>query len=163
MIRERVDIKGEPRPMESREELSVLRLKPSEVGIIKEAPTIRWLKGQEEWDVRYRQSAEKAIRQRRKNEAKAKILLDNARQQGLVLVSDPGPELTSVVSSTSAHATGGVIQEERRWGPLDLEHERPPPTAIAKRRDTVRPFKFICFSLVSWLTFSTRSPMHSLF
>ncbi|KAF8195687.1 alpha/beta-hydrolase [Mycena galopus ATCC 62051] len=135
MIRERVDIKGEPRPMEPKEDLAVLRLKPSEIGIIKEAPTIRWLKGQEEWDMKYRKSAEKAIRQRRKNEEKAKKFLANARAQGLSLVSDTGPALARV-GTTSAHATDGVIQTERRWGPLDLENERPPPTAIAKRLDT---------------------------
>jgi len=31
----------------------------------------------------------------------------------------------------------GKIQAERRWGPLDLADERPPPTAIAGRRDNV--------------------------
>ncbi|KAF7355480.1 AB hydrolase superfamily protein C4A8.06c [Mycena sanguinolenta] len=135
MLRERVDIKGEARPMEPQQDLAVLRMEPSEIGIIKEAPTIRWLKGQEEWDTKYKRSAEKAIRQRHKNEEKAKKLIDNAREQGLSLVHDTGPELTRV-ASTSAHATDGVIQRERRWGPLDLDDERPPPTAIAKRRDT---------------------------
>ncbi|KAJ7240331.1 Alpha/Beta hydrolase protein [Mycena haematopus] len=135
MIRERVDIKGEPRPMEPRRDLAVLQLKPSEIGIIKEAPTIKWLKGQEEWDVKYKRSAEKAVRQRRKNEETARKLIDNAREQGLSLISDVGPELPRVVSN-SAHATGGVIQRERRWGPLDLDNERPPPTAIARRLDT---------------------------
>ncbi|KAJ6598872.1 Alpha/Beta hydrolase protein [Mycena vulgaris] len=135
MIRERVDIAGVPRPMEPREDMSVLGLKPSQIAIIKEAPTIKWLQGQEEWDKKYKKSAERAIRQRQKNEQKAKKLLANARDQGLMLVSERGPELASVVS-TSAHATDGVIQEERRYGPLDLEDERPPPTAIAKRHDT---------------------------
>jgi hypothetical protein len=50
MIRERVNIKGVPRLMEPREEMSVLAIKPAQIGIIKEAPTIKWLKGQEEWD-----------------------------------------------------------------------------------------------------------------
>ncbi|KAJ7498735.1 Alpha/Beta hydrolase protein [Mycena latifolia] len=135
MIRQRVDIQGVPRPMEPREEMPVLALKPAQIGIIKEAPTIKWLKGQEEWDKKYKKTAQSAIRQRQKNEEKAKRLLDNARDQGLMLVSECGPEITAVVS-TSAHTTDGTIQADRRWGPLDLEHERPPPTAIAKRHDT---------------------------
>lgn len=137
MIRERVNIEGIARPMESQEEMSVLRLKPAEIGIIKEAPTIRWLKGQEEWDKKYKQHADRAVRQRQKNEEKAKKLIAHAREQGLLLVSDAGPDLTSVLS-TSAHATDGTIQHDRRWGPLDLANESPPPTAIAKRQDTAR-------------------------
>ncbi|KAJ6515694.1 Alpha/Beta hydrolase protein [Mycena sanguinolenta] len=136
MLRERVDIKGEARPMEPQHEMAVLRLEPSEIGIIKEAPTVRWLKGQEEWDTKYKRSAEKAIRQRRKNEEKAKKLIENAREQGLSLVHDMHDTGLARAVSTSAHATDGVIQQERRWGPLDLDDERPPPTAIAKRRDT---------------------------
>ncbi|KAJ7781052.1 Alpha/Beta hydrolase protein [Mycena metata] len=135
MIRERVNIQGITRPMEPQEEMSVLRLKPSQIGIIKEAPTIKWLKGQEEWDKKYKRNAVKAIRQRQKHTENAKRLLNNAREQGLLLVSDVGPDLTPAVSA-SAHQTDGSIQEHRRWGPLDLEDERPPPTAIAKRLDT---------------------------
>ncbi|KAJ7683981.1 hypothetical protein B0H17DRAFT_1169866 [Mycena rosella] len=135
MIRERVDIEGRPRPMEPREEMSVLGLKPAQIGIIKEAPTIKWLKGQEEWDKKYKKTAQRAVRERQKNREKAQKLIANAREQGLLLVSDRGPELTSVVS-TSAHTTDGTIQADRRWGPLDLEHESPPPSAIAKRHDT---------------------------
>ncbi|KAJ6628840.1 hypothetical protein B0H10DRAFT_1989479 [Mycena sp. CBHHK59/15] len=124
MIRERVNIEGVARPMEPLEDMSILNLEVAEIGIIKEAPTIKWLKGQEEWDRKYRKNAERAIRQRQKNEEKAKRLIANAREQGLLLVKN------------SAMTTGGTIQVERRWGPLDLDEERPPPTAIAKRRDT---------------------------
>lgn len=138
MVRERVDIKGKTRPMEPREDMSVLQIKPSEIGIIKEAPTMRWLKGQEEWDKKYKRQAERAVRQRQKNREKAKKIIAHARDQGLVLSSDGNQELSRVVS-TSAHTTDGTIQEERMWGPLDLDDERPPPTAIANRRDTACP------------------------
>ncbi|KAJ7490392.1 alpha/beta-hydrolase [Mycena galericulata] len=142
MIRERVDIKGQTRPMEPREDMSVLRLKPAEIGIIKEAPTMRWLTGQEKWDRKYKRQAERAFRKRQKNEEKARKLIGNARDQGLTLSSDRNPELSQVVSS-SAHTTDGIIQEERRWGPLDLDDEKPPPTAIAKRRDTAEALALI--------------------
>ncbi|KAK7061901.1 alpha beta-hydrolase [Favolaschia claudopus] len=136
MIRERVSIKGAPRPLEPQEELSMLQLDPSEIGIIKEGPTLRWFQGQEEWDKKYRKSAQKAIRQRQQNEKKAQKLIENARDQGLALVHESSTALAPVDSDSSAHSTDGVIQEERRWGPLDLDDENPPPSAIAKRRDT---------------------------
>jgi len=40
------------------------------------------------------------------------------------------------LTSLASLAAVGVIDVERRWGPLDLEDEHPPPTAIAHRRDT---------------------------
>jgi len=138
MIRERVDIRGRSRPMESKGEISALKLRPAQVGLIKEAPTIRWLKGQEEWDKAYKRSAEKAIKKRQTIEAKAKRLIDNARDQGLVLTADgPMHNIQRRGPNGPVGSTDGTIQEDRRWGPLDLDDERPPPTAIAKRRDTV--------------------------
>ncbi|KAJ7639044.1 Alpha/Beta hydrolase protein [Roridomyces roridus] len=127
MIRERVDIKGRTRPMDPREEMSVLSLPAAEIGIIKEVPTMRWLEGQEEWDRKFKRDAQKAARKRAKNEEKAKKMIANAR---VVLTAD------NASSSSSAHTTEGAVQQERRWGPLDLDDESPPPTAIAKRRDT---------------------------
>ena len=47
MIRERVDIHGVVRPMEPKEEIEALNIPPQEIGIIKEAPVMRWLAGQE--------------------------------------------------------------------------------------------------------------------
>ncbi|KAJ7178959.1 Alpha/Beta hydrolase protein [Mycena filopes] len=123
MIRERVDIEGAPRPMEPQEEMSVLQLKSSQIGIIKEAPTIKWLKGQEEWDKKYKTSAEKAVRQRLKLTERAKKIIANAREPG---------------AAAGFGCWAGAYAEHRRWGPLDLEDERPPATAIAKRLDTAR-------------------------
>jgi hypothetical protein len=137
MIRERVNIHGLSRPMEPPEEIAALQLRPGQIGIIKEAPTIRWLKGQEDWDKRFKHNAQRAIKQRSKLEAKAKRLLENAHSQGLILNRDVSKkDLRRSPSQFDSDATDG-IQDDRRWGPLDLEDEMPPPTAIAKRRDTV--------------------------
>ncbi|CAK5262972.1 unnamed protein product [Mycena citricolor] len=136
MLRERVDVHGKPRPMESMDDMSVLKLKPAEIGIIKEEPCLRWLHGQEEWDRTYKRQAERAIRQRQRYREKAEKMISNAREQGLKIVSDDSGQTTTTSSSTSDHRTDGVIQIDRRWGPLDLDDENPPPTAIAKRRDT---------------------------
>lgn len=134
MLRERIDIHGHARPMEPEDQIPALQIRPSEIGLIKEAPTMRWLQGQEEWDKKYRRSAKAAIKQRKKLEVKSEEILAHARAQGLLLVGDSEPQVADVRQS---RLTDRAIQPDRRWGPLDLENERPPPTAIAKRRDTV--------------------------
>ncbi|EGO02176.1 hypothetical protein SERLA73DRAFT_49053 [Serpula lacrymans var. lacrymans S7.3] len=146
MIRERVDIRGHVRAMEPKDQIPALALKPAEVGIIKEDPLFKWLQGQEEWDKRYRKTAEKVIKKRLEYTAKALLMISHAREQGLILEgegrtgSSPTRPKTERVSSSatgsSSRTTHGKIQEDRRWGPLDLADERPPPSAIAARLDT---------------------------
>lgn len=128
--------------MEPAEEIPALQLKPSQIGIIKEPPVKRWAAGQAEWDRRYRSTAMKVPGQRRQIEAKALKLLRSAREKGLVRVEDPPEELTRIESTLSKATvvtmrSNAEIQEDRRWGPLDLEAERVPPSAICKRLDTV--------------------------
>ncbi|KAG5648902.1 hypothetical protein DXG03_000251 [Asterophora parasitica] len=136
MIRERVDINGISRPMEPPEEIRALALRPGEVGIIKEGPTRRWLEGQEQWDHEFKRSAKRAMKRRYKLELKAERLIDNARLQGLILTGEATPQELQRTMSNGYADKLDRIQDERRWGPLDLDGERPPPSAIAKRRDT---------------------------
>ncbi|KAI0677037.1 alpha/beta-hydrolase [Trametes maxima] len=136
MIRERVDVLGKARPMEPVEEIEALRLKPYEIGLIKEAPVRRWLTGQEAWDKKYKRTAEHVIRKRRQYEAKAARLLEHAREQGLIHdVIQPQRSRLSANGSVSSGSVGEV-ESDRRWGPLDLKDENPPASAIAGRRDT---------------------------
>ncbi|KAG1892278.1 alpha beta-hydrolase [Suillus subluteus] len=118
MVRERVDIHGRIRSMEPKENITALQLRPSEIGIIKEETLVKWLEGQEEWD-----------------RPKADSMIKNARLRGLLLAGEKDDlvERSIVRRSSAAHR---AIQENRRWGPLDLVDEQPPPTAIAARRDT---------------------------
>jgi len=139
--------------MELPEEIPALKLKPSQIGIIKEAPALRWLDGQKTWDKRYHQAGLKALKKRAKYEAKAAKLLKKAFDRGFVHhdknvnskmatdvdydgdnshTGDHG-EPTKLKKSTVVRE----IQPDRRWGPLDLYNERPPATAIAGRWDTV--------------------------
>ncbi|KAG2156229.1 hypothetical protein DEU56DRAFT_936926 [Suillus clintonianus] len=135
MIRERVDIHGRVRSMEPKEAIPALQLRPSEIGIIKEETLFKWLEGQEEWDRRFKYRATKVMKKRKAFEAMSNSIIKNARQRGLLLAGESNDlvERLTVGGSSSAH---GLIQEDRRWGPLDLGDERPPPTAIAARRDT---------------------------
>jgi hypothetical protein len=139
--------------MELPEEIPALKLKPSQIGIIKEAPALRWLDGQKTWDKRYHQAGLKALKQRAKYKAKAAKLLKKAFDQGFVhhdknvnskVATDVNydgdnsrtgdhREPTRLKKSTVVRE----IQPDRRWGPLDLYDESPPATAIAGRWDTV--------------------------
>ncbi|KAJ3518062.1 hypothetical protein NLJ89_g103 [Agrocybe chaxingu] len=141
MRRERVDLCGRVRPLEPKEALQALRVKPSQVGLLTEAPALRWLEGQTKWDKRFAQRTEKVLKKQAKYETKAERLIQHALDQGLihdiVRIEAKGDEQAiSGVSTRRRKISLGKIQPERRWGPLDLADERPPATAIAGRRNT---------------------------
>ena len=147
--------------MEPPTEIPALNLQPFQIGLIKEAPTLRWFDGQKIWDKRYRRDTQRVLKQRAKCEAKAERLLKNAFDQGFVhddaSVNNRAVEMGAVIirdgdldqnaqqdaslrtsRRLKRSSSVGEIQSDRRWGPLDLYDERPPATAIAGRRDTVR-------------------------
>jgi hypothetical protein len=130
--------------MEPPEEIKILQIPSSQIGLIKEAPVRRWMKGQEEWDKLYHSVAAKVPEQRQKYQKKAEEMLRDAREQGLQLSDEVEATLSRLPSAASHISDATVnsaveIQEDRRWGPLDLDSERAPPSAICKRVDTVRP------------------------
>lgn len=136
MVRERVDVYGRVRQMEPEQDIDILQLSAKDIGLLKEAPARRWLSGQEHWDKKFKSSAKRVIKARKKNEEKYQKLLARAYELGLIHVSDDVG--LQRASSGATGADDGKIQPDRRWGPLDLDEEDPPPSAIAKRRDTVR-------------------------
>lgn len=149
MVRERVNVHGHSRPMEPADEMPALKLETSQLGILKEAPAMKWKVGQDKWDLRYKKAAISAMKKRHKLETKAQRLIKHAYKQGLVHTSGVKSEVAftqpEIVTGPSApepkvmrRTSVGKIQNERRWGPLDLDDESPPRSAIAKRRDTVR-------------------------
>ena len=169
MLRERVDVHGQIRPMEPMEEIHALRIPPGQIGLIKEAPVRRWLQGQEMWDEQFKSRAKKVLKKRKKLEEKAERIVQRVTRQGLVVDTEGGEARTSreqtggggeqdevrptveqqgrKKSSRSVLTTSGIIDENRRFGPLDLDDENPPPSAIAKRRDTVSRIIVLPFSL----------------
>ncbi|KAI0066158.1 alpha/beta-hydrolase [Artomyces pyxidatus] len=146
MIRERVDVAGRVRPMEREADIAALHVRPTDIGIMKEDPARRWVTGQELTDKKFARAAVKVMAHRRRLAAHAEKLLAEARSQGLMVERDApeqqqGPgggaaEKVGVSRGDSAVKKDGRSPEKMRWGPLDLENERPPPTAIAGRRDT---------------------------
>ena len=162
--------------MEPPEEVPALKLQPLQIGLIKEAPTLRWHNGQKMWDKRYRKDTQRVLKQRAKWEARAERLLKYAFDQGFVhddanvnrQATEIGAEdqhAEHVPASTSRRlprklkrlSSLGEIQADRRWGPLDLYGERPPATAIAGRRDTVSKIIYTRYFPFFQSTFSARS------
>lgn len=143
MIRERVNLHGVVRPMEPSEAISALCLEVSEIGLIKEGPALRWAEGQNEWDRRYSKKSQRVLKQKAQNQDKAAQIIRNALERGFVHVSHdqsvvyPHASPPQVGKRLRKRTSLGTIQIDRRWGPLDLENECPPPSAIAARHDTV--------------------------
>lgn len=149
MIRERVDIRGLLRPLEPEHQLQALQVPIEDIGKIKAGPVSRYLTGQELWDKKYRRTAKKVDKERAKNEERAKAMLKQAARDGL-LDSSNIPSLKGATRKrgmTTASTRSNIDQEEKTWaeegwadlatfGPLDLQGEVPPPSAIAGRRDT---------------------------
>ncbi len=121
--------------MEPQDEMPVLKIPPGEVCLLKEEPASKWKSGQEEWDRKFSRSAKRVEKQRRDISLKADKLIQSAYDQGLVLSSDEHVQSLDRHPSHSQSSSGEP--NERRWGPLDLAGETPPPTAIAGRRDSV--------------------------
>jgi len=174
-LRERIDIRGTVRPMEPPEEIAALKLQPIQIGLIKEGPTLRWHDGQKKWDQRYHKDTQRVLKQRTKCEARAARLLKGAFDQGFVhddanvnrqateIISaqgqtehDPGSTSSIPLRNLRKPSSLGAIQADRRWGPLDLYDERPPATAIAGRRDTVRKIIDIRYFILVQVSFSAR-------
>lgn len=142
MLRERIDLRGVARPMEPVEDMAIFQIPSEHIGLLKEAPTMRWARGQEEWDHRYLKQAQRVVRKREELIKKSEVLIRHALHQGLVHPAYPESVVETPVEKSTGRAVRrrtsiGEIQEDRRWGPLDLKDEKPPGSAIAGRRDTV--------------------------
>lgn len=127
-IRERISIRGVPRSMEAPSEIAALRLPFGEIGIVKEGPVVRWLTGLQIYDKKYARQAKKAMKTRQHNERQAQILLEKARNEGVI----QGDARTACCISNDGLRRPNDV--------LDLVEEHPPPSAICARSDTVSIF-----------------------
>jgi hypothetical protein len=104
--------------MEFPEDLQALKLRPAQIGILKEGPTVRRLKGQEVWDMRYKRNAERAFKKRTQMEAKAKRLLGHARVD--IGAMSWGP--ISSTRSTVLFGQAGDTQPDRPTKTIAADH-----------------------------------------
>jgi len=132
MIRERVSVRGDVRPLEPEGELQSIRMyldHPEGIGAIKEGPVQRYLEGQGIWDKRFKREAKRVEKRRRANEKRGEELLRGAVQVGLI------DRDGRVLKGESAHTS--EQDEHPRYTPLDVIRlgETPPPSALSGRRD----------------------------
>lgn len=123
MIRQRVSREGVCRPMESPDEIPELSIPPEEIGIIKKGPAERYLKGQQLWTEKYKKFAKQADKQRQRNIKRA-------------LKDSPRIEKAFEDSFKESGDQKYVLNKEFSWS-WALDGERPPPSAVVGRRDTV--------------------------
>ncbi|KAG9102351.1 hypothetical protein FRC06_002069 [Ceratobasidium sp. 370] len=148
---ERVSIHGKPRPLSP----DALRIPKDGVGVVKPAPVKRWLAGQDAWDAKYKRVARSVEKERAGWEKKAMEIMRKAglneeevnavwrqKTQG-AQHGEGGADVIGKVLENIEAANGETDSEReermrtgRRWGPLDLAGEIPPPSAIAGRLDT---------------------------
>ncbi|KAG8703730.1 hypothetical protein FRC09_003979 [Ceratobasidium sp. 395] len=149
---ERVSIRGKPRPLSP----DALRIPKDGVGVVKPAPVKRWLTGQDAWDDKYKRVARGVERERAGWEKKAMEVMKKAglSEEEMDAVwkqktrSTRSKEDEGDLNNAALENIGAVHNDEtdsardermrtgRRWGPLDLAGEIPPPSAIAGRLDT---------------------------
>lgn len=138
MIRERVDIRGKIRPLEEAHLLQALQMARDEIGAFKQGAVQRYLNGQTKWDERFKKQAKRVVRQRAKNEEQARQMLRQAEEEGLLADLSRFAQHAQNAKDTSKKSD----EYKDGWadlvklGPLALEGETPPPSAIAGRQDT---------------------------
>jgi hypothetical protein len=131
-------LRGDLRPLESAEQIPALQLSIDDIGVIKETPAKRYLEGQEKWDKEFRRKAEVVVQRRIKMRKKIARLLERAKEQGLI-DGDSNPTYERPKTQD-----GEESLSQRRWGPLDIQQEFPPPSAVAFRRDIVSTKVHLC-------------------
>jgi hypothetical protein len=131
LIAERVDLSGGVRALEAAELIPALQIPSDEIGIVKDTPAKRYMEGQSRWDKTFGRTAATVAKRRQKYRDKATALINAAKDAGLLDESG-----TPVRAPTED-------EPHPRWWPLDLHSEKPPPSAIAGRTDTVRVFTLI--------------------
>ncbi|KAJ9124147.1 hypothetical protein QFC22_000944 [Naganishia vaughanmartiniae] len=131
-IRERVSLKGECRPLEDAKDLPFLHLPLEEIGVIKEAPALRYLTGQALWDEKFK-SVAKRIEKRRL--AHLKEAEQNGQKQILKWTKHLAEKRDGHDDGKPFDEAAYIMNSDISWA-WALQDEVPPPSAIAGRRDT---------------------------
>lgn len=148
MIRERVNINGQIRPLEAEDQLQALRMPKDEIGKIKEGPCMRYIEGQEKMDKKFKKEAQRVEKRRAAYEEEAQRILKKAAEYGLF---DPSKKETFkkgvVIPGGKKGTESDAWEDYPSYGPTDLADETPPPSAIAGRRDNIESIQLLRTSL----------------
>jgi acetyl esterase/lipase len=137
MIRERVAINGQIRPLEPESELPACSMPPERLGVVGELAVRRYLDGKSKWSERYGR-AEKHIRKMRTRNlllARKETAIRNVAQLQMHFFQSSNAFAENVDSEKGVKEG---LRSAASWAwawALDGE-ERPPPSSIVARRDT---------------------------
>ncbi|TCD60789.1 hypothetical protein EIP91_009518 [Steccherinum ochraceum] len=138
MIRERVSTRGAIRPLEPEAELSAFALPPELIGVVSELAMRRYIDGKAKFDRKFRKSVKTIEKRRKRNfdfETAKKDAMKNMSQLQTYLddqkrARGPSQKVKGVREGLEASGSWSWA-----WA-LDVD-ERPPPSSIVSRRDTV--------------------------
>ncbi|WWC89008.1 uncharacterized protein L201_003925 [Kwoniella dendrophila CBS 6074] len=139
MIRERVSITGELRPLEPKEDLQAMQMPLDEVGYIKEGPAMRYINGQALWDKKYHRAAKHVKKRREKN---LKIAQKEGHKIGMEWLRKARETRDTQKDKLESNGQENGKDDEKNidktlstsWN-WALNGEAPPPSAIISRRD----------------------------
>jgi hypothetical protein len=143
MIRERVSIRGEIRSLEPEEELSAFTLKPEDVGVLSELTLRRYIEGRDKFNRKFATTIQQIERHRKKNLklAKRNANRNMAQLQAHLFSENDGKRSAGTSRTKSGHGAlaEGLMAVSDSWSwawALDT-NERPPPSSIVSRSDTM--------------------------
>ena len=148
MIRERVSIRGEIRPLESEDKLDACTMPFERVGVVNELAVRRYMEGQKKWNERYARVHKSISKRRVRNLDLAKSeTVRNVEQLQVHLFEDSNDAEAqrSKGHRHIFHKTPGTpdVKEGLRktaaswsWAWAIDGDEHPPPSSIVARRDT---------------------------
>ncbi|KAJ9106187.1 hypothetical protein QFC21_001331 [Naganishia friedmannii] len=131
-IRERVSLNGECRPLEDAESLPFLHLPLEEIGVVKEAPALRYLTGQALWDEKYKSVAKRIEKRRLAHLKKAE---QNGQKEIVKWTKHLAEKRDGHDDAKPFDEAAYIMDTDISWA-WALQDEVPPPSAIVGRRDT---------------------------
>ncbi|KAJ9105166.1 hypothetical protein QFC19_003626 [Naganishia cerealis] len=131
-IRQRVSLNGECRPLEDAKDLPFLHLPLEEIGVVKEAPALRYLTGQALWDEKFK-SVAKRIEKRRLAHLKE---AERNGQKAIIKWKRHFAEKRDGRDEGKPFDEAAYIMDNDISWAWALQDEIPPPSAIVGRRDT---------------------------
>lgn len=139
MIRERVSTKGVVRPLEPQEELQAFTFDHKLIGVLSELAIRRYIDARDKFAKKYRGAAKRVEQTRRKNLAASKQDIDrNVEALKVAQSNSPGQRSRSSSLRQEMQAETLDLGSGRwNWAWALQSDERPPPSSIVSRRDTV--------------------------
>lgn len=134
MIRERVSTTGVIRPLEPEDELQAMKVPQEIIGQMSSMTMERYLKDRDRFDKKFRRAIKSIEKHRKKNLQRAKE--DTIKRLGLLQQILHRDASEGHPKKLKEKVLNGGSSPNSGWAWALDEHEAPPPSSIASRRDT---------------------------